>query len=73
MIIVPVSGDDQIDCLGRIDAHAQKVIQRLGFPRIVNAGVDNDPAAVSDVYYDALAVAWPQQRNFDLVFERCAP
>ena len=72
VIVVPVSGDDQLDCLRRVDAHAQKVIQRLGFPRIVDAGIDDEPATFSDVYYDALAVAWPQQRNFDLVIERCA-
>ena len=67
---MPVSGDDQSNRIPRVDAHAQKVIQGLGPFRIVDAGIDDNPAALSDMNDDALAVPRPQQRNFDLVLSR---
>ena len=70
VVVMPVGCDDQADSILRLDADCLKVFQGLRFPCIVDAGVHDNPPAVTDVYDDTLAVPWSEQGNFDLVFAR---
>ena len=56
MVVMPVRRDDQSNALSRIETDALQVAQGSWSAIRIEAGIDNDPRAVSDMQDDALSV-----------------
>ena len=67
MVVVPVGRHDQMDGPGRVQTDAFQVRRGARLPIGVQAGVDDHPGAAADVQDDALSVARPEERDFELV------
>ena len=70
VIVVPMRSNNQSDSGRRVDADREQIIQGLWLAGISDAGIHDDPPALTNVYDDTFAVARSQKRNFDLIRAR---
>ena len=72
MVVMPVRRDYQSNALGRLETDALQVAQGSRSSIRIEAGIDNDPRAVSDMQDDALSVPGAKKDELEFIIFRRA-
>ncbi len=63
---MPMRGNDQLDCLRRVNANVRQIVQGTWLSIFIDAGIDDDPGVGAKVQDDAFPIPRPEQRQFQL-------